>query len=194
MGFGRHGPNHRENPETRKQLGLKSMKANTKQRTLTKAALILPTLFILAGCQSSNTRKPEISARDIANAEASIQTEQCRRKYPLDRKTAVLRAKCMNDASEPIMAYHPHPDLNNVWRAHIVLIAEQFRDGKITESELHAKAAEKQAQLTSESQRRFAASNPPIQPVLMMPMPTPSPMMPYRLPCPPGPYTLACRN
>jgi hypothetical protein len=107
----------------------------------------------------------------------------------------VNRVKCFIAAKRRLMPYEPNPDLVQVSMAHTMLVAEQFRDGKISESEFHAKLAEKQAQLTSESHRRFAASNPPIQPILMMPMPMPAPVpvMPYRLPCPPGPYTLACR-
>jgi hypothetical protein len=170
------------------------MTQDTKnKKRLTMVALMLPTLFILAGCQSSNPQISAQSARDIANAEAAADFENCRRKYPFERKTVVAAAKCFNTAMQRLIPYERYPDLTQVFRAYTVVVAEQFRDGKLSESEYHAKIAEKQAQLTSESQRRFAASNPPIQPILMMQMPTPVPMTPYRLPCPPGPYTLACR-
>jgi hypothetical protein len=172
------------------------MTQDTKnKKRLTMVALMLPTLLCVAGCQSTKPQIPELSARDMATAEAEIQTEQCRLKYPLNRKNVVARANCFNQANEVMSQYAPHPDLLQVYRAYVVVVAEQFRDGKLSESEMHAKLAEKHAQLNSESQRRFAARNPPIQPILMMPMPmpTPVPMTPYRLPCPPGPYTLACR-
>ena len=149
------------------------MTQDTKnKKRLTMVALMLPTLFILAGCQSSNPQISAQSARDIANAEVSADLDTCRRKYPIERRTVVDRAKCFNAARQRLMPYEPYPDLVQVYRAYTIVVAEQFRDGKLSESEMHAKLAEKQAQLTSESQRRFAASNPPVQPILMMQMPT----------------------
>jgi hypothetical protein len=172
------------------------MTQDTKnKKRLTMVALMLPTLFILAGCQSSNPQISAQSARDIANAEAAADVDVCRRKYPAERKTIVDRAKCLNAALQRLVPYDPYPDITQVFRAYTVVVAEQFRDGKLSESEANMKIAEKRTQLASESQRRLATSNPPVQSIIIMPMPmpTPVPMTPYRLPCPPGPYNLACR-
>lgn len=148
-------------------------------------------LAFIAGCASDNTEAKYRAALATASAEST----RCRDEFPLDRKHAIQRTKCLNRSADLLRPYVAYPDITDATGAYNLMLAEQFRDGKITEAEFLAKETERRSQGMAEAERRglaqraVAAQESPQQ-VIVYPMNNTMPV--YRVPCLPGPLGPTC--
>lgn len=160
-------------------------------RIITMLCLSGFSLVSISGCASSNSD----AKYQEAVAAGSAESTRCREEYPLDRKHVMQRTKCLNQAAELMRPYSAYPDITDATGAYNVMLAEQFRDGKITEAEFLAKETERRSQGMAEVQRRelakrsvAAQENP--QAVVVYPMTNTMPV--FRAPCLPGPRGPTC--
>jgi len=79
----------------------------------------------------------------------------CNQQFPPGNpKTAMKRARCINDALALLLPTFPNADLLQVLMASRLAIIEQYAAGKITQAQANAAIAQKVSQLVAEEQRR----------------------------------------
>jgi hypothetical protein len=117
--------------------------------------VIVPLLIGLSvsGCglirqQQAQERYKEVTAQVHAAENA------CEVSYPADNpKTAVARAKCLNDAEEIGRSVFPYPDLFESAAATRLALAEQVQNGKLTVIQANELLANKATELVTEANR-----------------------------------------
>ena len=145
----------------------------------------------LTGCASNEADARWQSALEAAQLEGT----RCRNEYPIDRQHIMQRTKCLNNSAATLRALSPHPDIADANAAHNLMIAEQFRDGKITEAEFLSKETANRSQGIAEVQRRDLAQravNAQERPQAVVVYPMTNTMPVFRAPCAMGPRGLAC--
>jgi hypothetical protein len=89
--------------------------------------------------------------REVFQAKALV----CNQQFPPGNpKTAMNRARCVNDALALLLPTVPNADLLKVLMASRLAIIEQYAAGKITQAQANAAIAQKVSQLVTEEQRR----------------------------------------
>jgi hypothetical protein len=105
------------------------------------------------------------------------------------------RTKCLNKSAASLRALSPHPDIADANAAYNLMIAEQFKDGKLSESEFLAKEADRRSQDIAEVQRRDLAqrnTNAQERPQAVVVYPMNNTMPVFRAPCLMGPRGPTC--
>lgn len=153
--------------------------------------LVAVAILSLAACSSNDADARWQAALTASQAEST----RCRDTYPLDRQHIIQRTKCLNNSAATLRALSPHPDIAEANAAYNLMIAEQFRDGKLTEAEFLAKETAHRSQGIAEGQRRDLAqrsveSQERPQAVVVYPMTNTMPV--FRAPCAMGPRGPAC--
>jgi hypothetical protein len=156
-----------------------------------KLFLLGLSLATVAGCASNDNDAKYQEAVAAATAEST----RCRDEYPLDRKNAMQRTKCLNRAADLLRPYISYPEITDATGAYNLMLAEQFRAGKITEAEFLAKETERRSQGLAEAERRdlakraVSAQESP-QAVVVYPMTNTMPV--FRPACIHGPLRTVC--
>jgi len=120
--------------------------------------LSLLALASLAGCDL--VRQREIQAQMVALREQSAAAmQECGAQHPAGNpKTAVVRARCVNDALAIVRPALPYPDLMDIFMADHALVAEDIQAGRTTIAQGNAMLAHKWSELVAEEQRRNLAN------------------------------------
>jgi hypothetical protein len=107
---------------------------------------------LLAGCAlSQQTRNVELIG------ESNIALAACLREYPVTRETVMERMKCVNQAFLiRLPSFGPNKDLAYNLTTHGTVIAEQYKNGRITQAQFNAAIADEVSRLNSELLRRKA--------------------------------------
>jgi hypothetical protein len=148
-------------------------------------------LTAVTGCASTNNDAKYQEALAAGTAEST----RCREAYPMDRQHIMQRTKCLNGAAEMMRPFSAYPDITDATGAYNLMLAEQFKDGKITEAELLAKETERRSQGMAEVERRDLAKrsvNAQESPRAVMVYPMGNPIQPFRFQCLPGPRGPVC--
>lgn len=124
-----------------------------------KAAAAFAAALMLTGCglamEQARREKMEGLKAELAEAEG-----QCRQQFPLDRKTAVARARCLNEVDERIRIPNmPNSDLFRVIIATRMDLATKLEAGRLTQVEVEREFAEAVSRMVTEENRRATSTS-----------------------------------
>jgi len=159
--------------------------------TLVKFLVISTAMTAITSCSSDSVDERFQQALTSAQTESA----RCRDEYPLDKTHIIQRTKCLNKSSELVRPFAAYPDISDATAAYNLMLAEQFRDGKISEGELLAKETERRSQGIAEAERRGLANravNAQERPHSVVVYPMNNTMPVFRAPCLMGPRGPTC--
>jgi len=122
-----------------------------------RVLVILALAFGLAGCGLAMQREQQQKLA-AANQQLKEASEACQASFSEERKDAIARAKCFNDADRAFMPFSTAPDLVNLRMAKRSEVAERMAQGKITRAQAVLELNELNSNLVSEDQRRRNAN------------------------------------
>jgi hypothetical protein len=118
-----------------------------------RVLVILALAFGLAGCGLAMQREQQEKLA-AANHQLKEASEACQASFSEERKDAIARAKCFNDADKAFMPFSTAPDLVSLRIAKRSEVAERIAQGKITRAQGVLELSELNTNLVSEDQRR----------------------------------------